>query len=264
MLAVDVSLSMRVDDVLPSRLVAAQRAAKAFVRKLPTDVRVGLVSFAGTAQVVQAPTRSREDLLNAIDRLQLQPGTAIGSGIVVALAELFPQAGIDLGELTFGPKRADLRARGVPLGDLPADAHKKAFTPVEPGSDRSAAIILLTDGRSTTGIDAQKAAALAAERGVRIHTVGLGKTGLDADEVDTWSFLLQLDEDTLQTVSRLTRGEYFQASTVESLLSTYEQLGSRLQVETRPTELSAMLTLGALLLFGSAAGLSLVWFRRVA
>lgn len=262
MLAVDVSLSMRVDDVLPSRLVAAQQAAKAFVRQLPTDVRVGLVSFAGTAQVVHAPTRSREDALAAIDRLQLQPGTAIGNGIAVALSELFPQDGIDVGELTFGPTRPAHRPRNAPLDDV-GDAPRKALHAVEPGSDRSAAIVLLTDGRSTTGLDPQKAAALAAERGVRIHTVGLGRTGLDADEVDTWSFLLQLDEDTLKTVARTTRGDYFQASTLEGLLSTYEQLGARLQVETRPTELSSALTLGALLLFCAAAGLSLLWSRRV-
>ena len=85
-LAMDVSGSMRATDVLPNRITAAQEAAKAFVAELPRSVRLAVVSFAGTAAVVQAPTLSREDVVAAIDRFQLQRGTAIGSGIVVSLA----------------------------------------------------------------------------------------------------------------------------------------------------------------------------------
>src|SRR5687768_2933545 len=95
-LAIDVSGSMRATDVEPSRLAAAQAAAKAFVREQPRSTRVGVVAFAATALVVQHPTQNREDILAAIDRLQLQRGTAIGSGIVVALATIFPNAGITL------------------------------------------------------------------------------------------------------------------------------------------------------------------------
>ncbi|MCY7369665.1 MAG: VWA domain-containing protein, partial [Polaromonas sp.] len=85
-LAMDVSGSMRATDVLPNRLVASQNAAKAFLEELPRKVRVGIVAFAGTASVVQPPTLSREDLVAAIDKFQLQRGTAIGNGIVVSLA----------------------------------------------------------------------------------------------------------------------------------------------------------------------------------
>ncbi len=101
-LAMDVSGSMRAADVLPNRLVAAQNAAKAFLADLPRNVRVGIVAFAGTASVVQQPTLSREDLVVAIDKFQLQRGTAIGNGIVVSLAELFPDAGIDLASMQYG------------------------------------------------------------------------------------------------------------------------------------------------------------------
>ena len=90
-LAMDVSGSMRAADVLPSRLVAAQEAAKSFVAQLPRNVKVAVVSFAGTAAVVQAPTLSRDDVNASIDRFQLQRGTAIGSGIVLSLATIFPE-----------------------------------------------------------------------------------------------------------------------------------------------------------------------------
>jgi Ca-activated chloride channel family protein len=101
-LAMDVSGSMRATDVQPNRLVAAQEAAKAFLAGLPRNVRVGVVSFAGTAAVVQQPTQNREDIVAAIDRFQLQRGTAIGSGIIVSLATIFPDAGIDVGEQVYG------------------------------------------------------------------------------------------------------------------------------------------------------------------
>jgi Ca-activated chloride channel family protein len=99
-LAMDVSGSMRATDVEPNRLVASQNAAKAFIAELPKSVRVGVVSFAGTAAIVQPPTLSREDVAAAIDRFQLQRATAIGSGIILSLAAIFPDAGIDLSQVT--------------------------------------------------------------------------------------------------------------------------------------------------------------------
>ncbi len=99
-LAMDVSGSMRATDVEPNRLVAAQNAAKAFIGEQPESVRIGIVAFAGTATVAQAPTSSKEDLVAAIERFQLQRATAIGSAILVSLATLFPKDGIDVA--TFG------------------------------------------------------------------------------------------------------------------------------------------------------------------
>src|SRR6185295_13976491 len=130
----------------------------------------------GTALLVQAPTQNRDDLVAAIDRLELQRHTAIGSGIIMALATIFPDAGIDLEAAIFGSGSPYAR-RGVALDPAPkAKAPKKEFTPVPPGSYASAAVILLSDGRRTTGPDPIDAAKMAADRGVRVFTVGLGST----------------------------------------------------------------------------------------
>src|SRR5919108_6332409 len=171
-LAMDVSGSMRATDVQPNRISAAQAAAKAFVAEQPSNVRIGVVSFAATASVVQPPTHNRKDILAAIDRFQLQRGTAIGNGIIVSLATIFPEEGIDASSLIYG--RNGLR--GVPLDEV-CKAEKPAPTPVPPGSYTSAAIILLTDGQRTTGPDSLEAARMAADRGVRVFTVGIGTTG---------------------------------------------------------------------------------------
>src|SRR5436305_2973021 len=136
MLAMDVSLSMRVSDVKPTRLAAAQEAAKLFLRDLPKNIEVGLVTFAGSAQVAQAATMDRESLVSAIDAFQMQYGTAIGNAIVVCLAELFPDDGINLGDMTFGPRQ---KARGR---DEKQAAPPKETKPVAPGSYGSAAILL--------------------------------------------------------------------------------------------------------------------------
>ncbi|HSU42634.1 MAG TPA: VWA domain-containing protein, partial [Casimicrobiaceae bacterium] len=89
-LAMDVSGSMRAVDVKPTRLAAAQEAARAFINDQPSNVKIGIVSFAGTAAVVQAPTENRDELLSAIDRFELQRATAIGSGLLVSLKAIFP------------------------------------------------------------------------------------------------------------------------------------------------------------------------------
>src|SRR6266851_7146756 len=105
-LAMDVSGSMRATDVEPNRLVAAQNAAKAFVAEQPENVRIGVVAFAGTATLAQAPTRNREEVVAAIDRFQLQRATAIGSAIIVSLATIFPDHGLEVASFTYGAEAA--------------------------------------------------------------------------------------------------------------------------------------------------------------
>ena len=260
MLAMDVSGSMRATDVLPNRLVAAQNAAKAFLKDLPRNVRVGIVAFAGTASVVQPATLSREDLVAAIDKFQLQRGTAIGNGIVVSLAELFPNAGINLESMQSGRDRQ----RGISL-DQPAkeSKDKPAFTPVAPGSYTSAAIILLTDGQRTTGVDSLDAAKLAADRGIRIYTVGVGTVDGETIGFEGWSMRVKLDEETLKSIARATQAEYFYAGTAADLKKVYETLSSRLAVEKKETEISGLLALVAAALALLSAGLSLAWFNRI-
>ena len=260
MLAMDVSGSMRATDVLPNRLVAAQNAAKAFLKDLPRGVRVGIVAFAGTASVVQPATLNREDLVAAIDKFQLQRGTAIGNGIVVSLAELFPDAGINLESMQSGRDRQ----RGISLDRPPKDGKEKpAFTPVAPGSYTSAAIILLTDGQRTTGVDSLDAAKVAADRGVRVYTVGVGTVDGETIGFEGWSMRVKLDEETLKGIARATQAEYFYAGTAADLKKVYETLSSRLAVEKKETEISGLLALAAAALALLSAGLSLAWFNRI-
>ena len=253
-LAMDVSGSMRATDVQPNRLVASQVAAKAFVAGLPRTVRIGVVSFAGTAAIVQPPTFSREDVVAAIDRFQLQRGTAIGSGLVLSLASLFPDDGIDLSQIT------GQRAMPAAPGEK---KEKKPFVPVEPGSYSSAAIILLTDGQRTTGPDPMEAAKMAAERGVKVYTVGVGTKNGEIIGFEGWSMRVRLDEDTLKNIANATRANYFYAGTADDLKQVYQGLSSRLVVETKETEITGFLALAGALLAIAAAALSVWWFGRV-
>jgi Ca-activated chloride channel family protein len=256
----DVSGSMRAADVQPNRLAAAQAAAKAFVAEVPMNVRIGVVSFAGTAAVVQAPTQSREDVVAAIERFQLQRGTAIGSGIIVALATIFPDAGIDVSSMIYG--RDALRdARRTPPAD-PAKS-QKAFTPVPPGSYTSAVIILLTDGQRTTGPDSIDAAKMAADRGVRVYTVGIGTTAGEVIGFEGWSMRVRLDEATLKQIANLTLGEYFYAGSAADLKKVYQTLNSRVVMEKKQTEVTALFAAAAAATALLSALLSLLWFNRI-
>jgi Ca-activated chloride channel homolog len=266
LLAIDISRSMRVSDVQPTRMVAAQEAAKSFLGEVPAAIDVGLVTFAGSAQVAQQATTDRALVAGAIDAIQMQYGTAIGNAIVLCLAELFPEQGIDLTEMTYGPRRGSggSSGSGRSLDQKPTPPKPPPPAPVAPGSYESAAIILLSDGRRTTGVDTLAAARMAADRGVRIYVVGLGTPDGHAAMGEGMAIYLQLDEPTLRQVAQMTGGEYHHAGTAEALRTVYLNLGSRLQVSPRPTELTALLALAAVLVLVAGAGLSLRWFGRVA
>ena len=259
-LAIDVSLSMRATDVEPSRMVAAQEAAKAFIGEQPPDVRIGIVSFAGTALLVQAPTQNKDDLIGAIDRLDLQRHTAIGSGLIMALATLFPDAGIDLESMIFGGGRDTKRGVAIDKADK---GEAKPFQPVPPGSYASAAIILLSDGRRTTGPDPMDAAKMAADRGVRVFTVGLGSAQGGMAGFEGWSMYMRFDEETLKQIAEATRGSYFSASTAAELKKVYQELNTRFMMEKKETEVSALFTALAALLAVIAGSLSIAWSNRV-
>ena len=257
-LAMDVSGSMRAVDVEPNRISAAQAAAKAFVAEQPSNVLIGVVSFAATASVVQVPTRNREDIIAAIERFQLQRGTAIGSGIIVALATIFPDAGIDVSSLIYGRNAP----RGMPL-DQAGKADKPEFKPVAPGSYTSAAIILLTDGQRTTGPDSIEAARMAADRGVRVFTVGFGTASGETIGFEGWSMRVRLDEATLKEIANITRGQYFYAGTAKDLKKVYETLNSRIYLEKKDMEITALFAAAAAIIALVSALLSLLWFNRI-
>lgn len=265
-LAIDVSLSMRASDILPSRIVAAQAAARDFVQQVPGDVKVAIVTFAGTALLVQPPTRDREELVAAIDRFQLQRHTAIGSGIIVSLATIFPDEGINLENAVFGnnfgPRDG---ARKLPSERGPIlKVEKKETKIVPPGSFTSAAIILLTDGRRTTGPDPLDAARMAADHGVRVFTVGFGTTTGAPIDIDGMSVFMRFDEAALKGIAGITAAEYYHAASAADLKSIYENLNTRFALERRETEVSALVTALAAVLAVAAGSLSLLWFGRVA
>jgi Ca-activated chloride channel homolog len=257
-LAIDVSGSMRATDVEPNRLAAAQTAAKTFVNEQPRSTRIGVVAFAATALVVQHPTQNREDIIAAIDRLQLQRGTAIGSGIVVALGAIFPNAGITLESLDRKGGRRPM-ARGL---DDPATASTE-FKPVAPGSYTSAAVVLLTDGQRTTGPDPLEAARMSADRGIKIFTVGIGTTDGEIMGFEGWRMRVRLDEETLKAIANTTHGEYFYAGTAAELNRIYRSMNSRFVMEKKETEITALVSAVAAVLAIIAALLSLLWFNRI-
>jgi Ca-activated chloride channel family protein len=259
-LAIDVSLSMGATDVDPNRMTAAQIAAKSFVDERPPNARIGIVAFGGNASLVQPPTDDKEKLVEAIDRFDLQRGTATGSALYVALATLFPDAGIDLEALTFpggfyggtSSKKLDPRPKTPP----------KPFKPVAPGSNTNAVIVLMSDGRRTTGPDPLDAAKLAADRGVRVFTVGFGTAAGGLIGFEGWSVYVRLDEETLKAVADITRAEYFNASTSAELKKVYRDLNSKFVLERKNVEITALITMAAAVLVVLALGLSLWWSSR--
>jgi len=260
-LAMDISGSMRATDVQPTRLAAAQAAARAFVAAQPRHTHIGVVAFAGSASLVQAPTSNREDILAAIDRLELQRATAIGSGILISLKAIFPDMDFDL-RSSYARRDPRDSLKGSPL-DPARDPAKPEVKAVPPGSYSSAVVILLTDGQSNVGPDPVEAARMAADRGIRIFTVGVGTTEGETIRFEGWSMRVRLDEDTLKTISDLTRGEYFYASNAADLKKIYEALNSRLVMEKQETEITAIFAAAAAALAILGAGLSVLWFNRI-
>ena len=246
-LAIDVSGSMRANDVQPSRIEAAQAAARAFIAQQPRSTRIGVVAFAGSAALVQAPTSNRQDLRAAIDQLQLQHATAVGSGILVSLKALFPQEEFDL-----------------PNAGNPRTAKQAIVSnPVKPGSYAAGAIILLTDGQTTAGPDPVDAARVAADHGVRVFTVGVGTDSGQLLTGEGWSMRVRLDEEALKAIADLTRAEYFYAGNALDLKRVYENLRSKLVMEKKETEITSLFSAIAAAAVLLSATLSLLWFNRV-
>jgi len=268
-LAMDVSRSMLAEDVPPNRIKASQEAVKAFVEGLPQNVRIGLVTFAGTAQRAHGITDNRQDIYEAIDRFQLQRGTATGSGLLMALDMLLPDAGIKLESTVYGwetgghPVQPDTqrdRASIAGAGGGPSRADQASGPP---GSYRSGAVLLLSDGRRTTGSDPVEAARLAARLGVRVHTVAFGTPEGFIPGFEGLSFYARVDEETLRQMAQVTQGEFFRASNAADLQGIYEHLATRIRLERQDTQIGALFAAAAMALTLLAIGLSLAWFRSV-
>jgi Ca-activated chloride channel homolog len=270
MLAIDSSGSMRATDVQPSRIEAAQAAAKGFVLGQPGQVKLGVVSVAGAAALVQAPTDQRDLVIQAIDQLSLQPGSALGSGIVIALNAMLPGSGLDVRGLIDG-ETSPPASTGAPLGGptpAPTSPTSGAAPPkpvslpkVPPGSNTAAAIVLLSDGQSNVGPDAVKMAQVAADLGVRVYTVGVGTVQGTVLKAQGMQMRVKLDEASLKKIAEITKAEYFSADKREDLLQIYQSLSSKIVLKKhRRTEVSALCALLGMLLV--SWGCAWAWWRH--
>jgi len=234
MLVIDVSQSMRATDVSPSRLAAAQEAAKQFADQLTPGINLGLIAYAGTATVLVSPTTNRESTKLAIDKLQLADRTATGEGIFTAL-----QAIATVGAVIGG-------------GDEPPPAR----------------VVLMSDGKETVPSNpdnpkgAYTAARTAKDQGVPISTVSFG-TPYGYVEINDQRQPVPVDDEMLKKIAELSDGEAYTASSLEQLKEVFTNLQEQIGYETRKGDASAgWLRLGALVL-GLAALAAMLINRRL-
>ncbi|KUL41174.1 VWA domain-containing protein [Actinoplanes awajinensis] len=226
MLAIDVSLSMQADDVAPTRIEAAQEAAKAFVSELPPTYNLGLVSFAKSANVLVAPTKDRSEVLAGIDSLTLAEATATGEAVFTSLDA---------------------------VRSVPSD-----------GADGAppARIVLLSDGYRTSGRSIEDAATAAAGANVPVSTIAFGT---DTGVVDIRGQLQRVPVDrlSLQELADRTQGHFYEAASVSELKQVYEDMGSSIGHRTEPREVTQWYAMTALLLALIGAAASLLWSSRL-
>jgi Ca-activated chloride channel family protein len=246
-LAFDVSESMAADDLKPTRMAAAKAATTAFVQAQPQGVVIGVVAFSDAGLSVQAPTDDQGAVLSAINRLQPERGTSLGQGIEAALSAI---------EAAENPPPIDYYSSRTPAPSI-------SPAPVPPGSDGSALIILVTDGENTQPPDPATAAQAAANRGVRIDTIGIGTAAGTTLTVGGFKVHTQLDEAALQQVSQATGGTYFSADDAKSLTQVYANLASRLVVKPQMIEVTALFAGGGTLLLVIGGLASLAWLGRL-
>jgi Ca-activated chloride channel family protein len=246
-LAFDVSGSMSATDFEPTRIEAAKAVGREFVMNQPASVQVGIVSFSDNGFSVQLPTNDRDAILASIDRLKTERGTSIANGIVISLNTLATINGQDpIVGIDDDPQEAPV---------FPPPAREKP--------DDSAVIVLLTDGENNMDPDPLRAAELAAERGVRIHTIGIGSSEGMNLEVNGFNVFTQLDEATLKQISEITDGTYYNAQTEEDLQTIYENIDPHLVIEAEKTEITAVLAGVSILILLIAGMISLLWFSHV-
>lgn len=234
---VDVSLSMEAVDVEPDRITAARSAAKSFVEGLPDGFNVGIVAFAGSASVLAEPSSDHQESLDALDRLQLDEGTAIGDGVLTSLAQIEATAA----------RTDDSGANGAEGEDAePVPAH----------------IVLLSDGTNTVGSSLQTAADAAIEDGVPVSTIAYG-TPNGTVVVDGQTVPVPVDEQSLDELAVATGGTGYAAETADELTEVYDDIQSSIGYRTEQRDRTQVAVVVALLLGMLAGGLSMRWFSRL-
>jgi Ca-activated chloride channel family protein len=249
-LAIDVSGSMLAEDLKPNRMEAAKDAAKAFVARQGPDVKLGVVAFSGDAQIVQTPTKDKDLVVAAINRLRPQRATAIGRGMLASLDAIFEDS-----EEVAPSVIAMKRLAGEPTGPTPP--------PVPMGADRTATIVLLSDGQNNQFPAPQQVIEDAANRGIRVYTVGVGSADGTVVRIQGRAVRTRLDEATLKQIAEQTGAQYYNASNERDLRAVYENLSTQLVFREQKTEITAILTAIAAVLSMVAAALSLFWFNRI-
>lgn len=245
-LAFDISGSMAADDMEPMRLEAAKAAAEDFVRRQPRTVQIGVVAFSDTGLAVQQPTYTQDEVLAAIHRLSPSRGTSLGNGMLISLNTIETQ----------GEEITNFYSNQTPV-PTPTPS------PVPPGTYTASTIVLLTDGENTNEPDPLEVARSAADRGVRIYTIGIGSTAGTTLNIEGFNVFTRLDEALLQQIAELTGGSYFNAQSREELIAIYENLSREFVIRPEPMEITPFLAgIGIMsLLIGGT--LSMLWFGRV-
>jgi Ca-activated chloride channel homolog len=252
-LAIDVSMSMRATDIKPDRITAAKEAAKAFVEKQGDSVKIGVVSFASDASIVQAPTLDHDLVLEAIDRLRLQRATAIGRAVLTSLDAIWEDEGSE----------GDQPSAVLTQPQNPNAPQTPAKTAVPGAAKASASIILLTDGQNNQFPPPLAIIDQAIARGIRVYTVGVGTPAGAVLSLEGRSIRTALDETTLKQIAEDTDAQYFLATSDADLKKVYENLSTELVLRTQKTEVTALFTLVAAVFSIVASALSLLWFNRL-
>lgn len=245
-LAFDISGSMAADDLDPSRIDVAKDAAQAFVERQPPTVRIGVVAFSDSGLAVQQPTYDQSEILGAIRRLNPARGTSLGNGMLAALNI------IDAGGAEDTNYYSNLTPEPTPTP-----------TPVPAGVYTSGVVVLLTDGENTDEPNPLESAQAAADRGVRVYTIGIGSVAGTVLNIEGFNVFTRLDEALLQQISQLTGGLYFHAENREELLDIYENLDRQLVVRPEPMEVTPLFAGFSVLSLLIGGALSLLWFGRV-
>lgn len=246
-LAFDVSDSMAADDIKPSRLEAAKAAAREFVQQQPLSMQTGVIAFSDSGFSVQLPTNDQSAILAAINRLEPTRGTSLGTGILASLNTI-----ANMNALAAPQYYSNVTPPPTPTP-----------TAVPPGTYTSAAIVLLTDGENNLRPDPLAAAQTAAERGVRIYTVGIGSpSGADL-LVNGFMIHTQLDEALLKQISSITGGTYYNAESAQELLKVYNDLEKQLVVKPEKTEVTSILAGAGIFILLAGSAFSLLWFGRL-
>lgn len=253
-LAFDVSGSMAADDVKPTRMEAAKTAARDFIQHQPPSVQIGIVAFSDSGFSVQAPTDDQDLILAAIDRLAPQRGTSLANGILVSLKTIAVS-------LNGGPPE---QMAGEPphLSNL-TPAPTLMPTPVPRGTYMPAILVLLTDGENNESPDPLAAAQAAADRGVRIYTVGLGSPTGTTLHVNGFTVHTQLDEAMLQQIAQISGGAYYNAGSEGDLHKVYDRLDTQLVVKPEKMEVTSIFAGASILVLLIAGLFSLLWFGHL-